>query len=135
MVYSHYRLQQAAYTDDDGLRRFNNDYIVALGEFYSVNIGDRFKITLDSGNEFTVILGDGKDPCDCDDTNMYAPCIDYDGVDCANVIEFIIDDDVLEASVYAYGSLNCIPKFSGNIIKMEYLGRDDSEDWDTYETR
>lgn len=131
----HYRLQQVAYTDNNGLRRFNEDYIVAMGAFYSTDIGDRFKVTLDSGSEFTVILGDGKHPCDCDETNMYDPCVDYDGVDCANVLEFIINDDVIEPSVYAYGSLNCIPKFKGNIIKMEYLGRDDSADWDTYETK
>lgn len=131
----HYRLQQAAYTDSDGLRRFNEDYIVAMGAFYSVDIGDRFKITLDTGKEFIVILGDGKAPIDCDPTNMYAPCNGYDGKECANVLEFIMDKEVISKEVYAYGSIDCLDKFAGNIVKMEYLGRDNSADWDTYETR
>lgn len=69
----HYRLQQAAWTDNQGLRRFNNDYIVALGSYYSTCIGDRFKVTLDSGRNFTVILGDGKWDEDCDKLCMYTP--------------------------------------------------------------
>lgn len=131
----HYRLQQAAYTDENGLRRFNDDYIVALGKFYSESIGDRFKVTLDTGREFTVIFGDGKAPVDCDENNMYTPCRNYDGEKCANVLEFIIDSDVMAKEVYAYGSIDCIEEFKGNIVKMEYLGRDNSADWDTYETR
>lgn len=129
----HYRLQQTAYTDSDGLRRFNQDYIVALGKFYTESIGDRFHITLDTGEEFTVILGDGKNPKDCDETNMYAPCVNYDGEKCANVLEFIVDEDVLLPSVYGYGSIDCMDKFKGNITKMVYLGRDNSADWDSYE--
>lgn len=131
----HYRLQQVAYTDENGLRRFNDDYIVALGKFYSESIGDRFKVTLDTGREFTVIFGDGKAPIDCDENNMYTPCRNYDGERCANVLEFIIDSGVMAKEVYAYGSIDCIEEFKGNIAKMEYLGRDNSADWDTYETR
>ena len=131
----HYRLQQASRTDENGLRRFNDDYIVAMGAFYTTSIGDRFKVTLDSGNEFTVILGDGKAPIDCDETNMYAPCFNYDGELCANVLEFIIDSDVMPKSVYSYGSIDCLDEFKGNIVKMVYLGRDNSADWDTYEIR
>ncbi|MCM1167443.1 MAG: hypothetical protein NC299_15635 [Lachnospiraceae bacterium] len=131
----HYRFQQAAYTDENGLRRFNEDYIVALGKYYSESIGDRFQITLDTGIEFTIIFGDGKAPCDCDENNMYTPCVNYDGEDCANVLEFIVDDDVMSSKVYAYGSIDCLDKFKGNIVKMVYLGRDSSADWDIYETR
>lgn len=131
----HYRLQQSAYTDKDGLRRFNDDYIVAMGKFYSEDIGDRFHVTLDTGVEFTVILGDGKHPSDCDINNMYAPCMNYADEDCANLLEFIVDDSIMSADVYAYGSIDCIDKFKGNIVKMVYLGRDNSANWDIYETR
>lgn len=129
----HYRLQQAAYTDENGLRRHGDDYIVGLGKFYSEAIGDRFKVTLDTGRVFTVIFGDGKAPVDCDVNNMYTPCRNYDGEDCANVLEFIMDSDVMDSSVYAYGSIDCLDDFKGNIVKMEYLGRDNSADWDLYE--
>ncbi len=131
----HYRLQQAAYTDKDGLRRFGEDYIVALGKYYSESIGDRFQVTLDTGAEFTIIFGDGKAPCDCDDNNMYTPCVNYEGDDCANMLEFIVDDDIMSSKVYAYGSIDYLDKFKGNVVKMVYLGRDNSADWDSYETR
>lgn len=130
----HYRLQQAAWTDKQGLRRFNDDYIVGLGSFYSTRIGDRFKITLDSGRDFTVIFGDGKADCDTDSRNMYTPCRNYNDEDVANVLEFIVDTDTLPKKVYQYGSIEILDGFDGNIIEMEYLGRDNSQDWDTYET-
>ena len=131
----HYRLQQQAYTDVQGLRRFGEDYIVALGSFYSVRIGDRFEVTLDSGRTFTVIFGDGKVDEDCDSRNMYTPCYDLDGNAVGNLLEFIVDDDVLPKEIYAYGSLDILAGFKGDVIKMVYLGRDDSGDWDTYETK
>lgn len=130
----HYRLQQEAWTDELGFRRFNEDYIVALGSYYSTNIGDRFEVTLDTGTVFTVILGDGKWDADCDPLCMYTPCIDYDGCLSGNLLEFIVDDQVLDKEVYEYGSLDMLQQFKGSIIKMVYLGRDDSADWDTYET-
>lgn len=129
----HYRLQQAAWTDKQGLRRFNEDYIVALGSYYSTCVGDRFKVTLDSGRDFTVIFGDGKWDEDCDKLCMYTPCIDYDGSEAANLLEFIIDKEVLSNEVYEYGSIEKLSGFEGNISKMIYLGRDTSQDWDTYE--
>ena len=128
----HKRLQQAAWTDEHGCRRYNDDYIVALGSFYSTDIGDRFEVTLDTGRVFTIILGDGKADCDTDVTNMYAPCINYDGEMCANVIEFIIDKYVVDSEMYSYGSLDYHSEFKGNVIKMVYLGRDSSGDWSTY---
>lgn len=130
----HYRLQQVAWTDNYGLRRFNNDYIVALGSYYSVKIGDRFEITLTNGNIFTVIFGDGKADIDCDSKCMYTPCFDYNGNQVANLLEFIIDEAKLPKDVYEYGSIDKLEEFSGDIVKMVYIGRDDSADWDTYET-
>ncbi len=131
----HYRLQQKAWTDSNGLRRFNNDYIVAVGSFYSTAIGDRFRITLDSGNSFTVIVGDGKWDADCDELCMYTPCVDYNGGAAANLLEFIVDKEILSKAVYEYGSIEKIRGFEGNIVEMVYLGRDSTGDWDTYEVR
>ena len=36
---------------------------------------------------------------------------------------------------WEYEILPYIDEFKGNIVKMVYLGRDNSADWDTYETR
>lgn len=131
----HYRLQQAAWTDEQGFRRYNDDYIVALGSYYSVRIGDRFEITLSGGKTFTVIFGDGKADIDCDSRNMYTPCFDYEGNQAANLLEFIIDKDKLPKEIYGYGSLDKLEDFNGDIVKMIYIGRDTSADWDTYEVK
>lgn len=129
----HNRLQQVAWTDSIGCRRFNNDYIVALGSFYTEKIGDRFEITLANGNIFTIILGDGKDDRDTDPTHMYAPCPLY-GTDepGANLLEFIIDTDVMTRECYKYGGIDYYEEFRSDIVKMVYLGRDNSADWDTW---
>ena len=128
----HNRLQQVAYTDKDGCRRYGNDYLVALGSYYSVDIGDRFEITLDTGNVFTIMLADGKNDKDLDPLRMYDPCETYGGLQRANVLEFIIDSDILSSEVFQYGSLDKIPELQGSITKIVYLGRDESGDWTTY---
>lgn len=128
----HNRLQQKAWTDPEGLRRFNNDYIVAMGSYYSTSIGDRFQIELSSGQTFTVIFGDGKWDIDCDVKNMYTPIKNYDGELVGNLLEFIVDRDILDPDVYSYGGLEKIDSLKGDITGIYYLGRDDSEDWDTY---
>lgn len=129
----HNRLQLSAWTDEFGCRRYNDDYIVGLGSFYSVDIGDRFEVTLDTGRTFTIIMGDGKADCDTDELNMFTPCFNYEGEYCANILEFIIDKDVMYDKCYQYGSLDYHDEFKGDIVKMVYLGRDNGGDWKTYE--
>jgi len=129
----HNRLQRVAWTDEFGCRRYNNDYIVALGSFYSIDIGDRFEVTLDTGRTFTIIVGDGKADVDTDINNMYTPCFNYGGEYCANLLEFIIDKEIMSKNAYAYGSLDYHDEFAGDIIKMVYLGRDQGGDWTSYE--
>lgn len=129
----HNKMQNLSYTDEIGCRRYNNDYCVALGSFYSERIGDRFEITLENGNVFTIITGDMKADCDTDITNMYTPCVNYENEYCANIIEFIIDEEIISDEVCNYGSLDYHEEFKGDIVKMVYLGRDDSMNWDLYE--
>lgn len=129
----HNRIQKLSYTDDLGCRRYNDDYCVALGSYYSSNIGDRFEVTLESGNVFTVILSDSKADCHTDGSNRYTPCTNYDGEACASVLEFIIDSNVASKKMCSYGSLDYYDLFKGNISQMVYLGRDDTYDWDLYE--
>ena len=121
-----------SYTDEYGLRRYNNDYLVALGSYYSTDIGDRFEVTLDTGKTFTVMMADGKWDIDCDENNMYTPTIDYNGEYAGNLLEFIMDKYSVSSEMYGYGSLDYYDAFKGSVIKMIYLGRDDSADWDTY---
>lgn len=115
-----YMLQMEAYTDDMGLRKYEDHYIVAMGTYYSDNVGDTFKITLDNDTSFNVIIGDIKADCHTDSKNMYSPIYDEDGnFVSANVIEFIVDTKKLDKSVKKLGTIEAYDDFKGNIIKIE----------------
>ena len=115
-----YMLQMEAYTDDMGLRKYGDHYIVAIGTYYSDNIGDTFKITLDNDTSFNVIIGDIKADCHTDSQNMYSPVYDNNGnLISANVIEFIVDTNTLDRSVTKLGTVSAYDDFKGNIVKIE----------------
>lgn len=115
-----YMLQMEAYTDDMGLRKYEDHYIVAMGTYYSDNVGDTFRITLDNDISFNVIVGDIKADCHTDSKNMYSPVYDEDGnFVSANVIEFIVDTKKLDRSVKRLGTIEAYDDFKGNIVKIE----------------
>jgi hypothetical protein len=113
-------LREQAYTDDYGFRRIDDDYVVAMGTYYSENVGDRFRITLDTGVSFTVITGDIKDPAHTDAQNMYTP---YSGNDKSGgcVIEFLVDTDILDKSAAKLGTISYFSFFEGDIENIEKL--------------
>ena len=115
-----YMLQMEAYTDDMGLRKYGDHYIVAMGTYYSDNVGDTFKITLDNDKSFNVIIGDIKANCHTDSQNMYSSVYDNNGnLISANVIEFIVDTNKLDRSVKKLGTVSAYDNFKGNIVKIE----------------
>ena len=69
---------------------------------------------------------------DTDATNRFEACYNYDGEYCANVLEFIMDKEIFDIKAYQWGGVDYYEKFKGNIVRLTYLGRDDSADWDNY---
>lgn len=119
-----YEMQQSAWTDWQGLRRYNNDYMVAMGSYYSdYEVGSRFEITLENDTVFTVILGDLKDDIHTDNKNMYTPVRDKKGnLIKANVIEFIVDENQLSDYVRIdLGTISGYEEFNGNIVSIKKL--------------
>ena len=111
-----YKLQQDCWTDADGLRRYDDDYVVALGTFYADEIGDRYKITLANDTTFYAVVGDFKANKHTDKTNRYTPTQDVGKC----VIEFIVDTKKLDKSAKRMGDISyCGSKFKGNIKKIE----------------
>ena len=116
-----YKLQQSCWTDDNGLRRKLDDYVVAMGTYYG-EVGDRFKVTMTSGNEFTVRIGDIKPDKYTDENNMYTAVYNEHGkFVSANVLEFIVDTKKLPKKVKLLGTVSGIYFFRGNIEKLEKL--------------
>lgn len=128
----HNRMQLAAHTDEQGCRRYGEFYIVGLGSAYANMVGETYEVELDTGVIFTIITGDMKPDDDTDITHRFEGCYNYDGAYCANILEFIIDKETFDTRAYQWGGVDWYENFKGNIVRMTYLGRDTSADWDIY---
>ena len=112
-----YRLQQECWTDTNGLRRCDEYYVIALGSYYTHDIGDVFKITLDNGKTFRAVVGDFKADRHTDERNMYTPT-----EDCGKcVIEFVVDTKALNKKAKKMGDISYIEGFDGNVKSIERL--------------
>lgn len=109
-----YKQQQRAYTDDNGLRKINNDYCVAMGTFYSSTIGERFKVTMSTGRTFTIIISDIKSDRHTDSTHRYTA---HNGC----MMEFLIDRSALNSKIRSSGSVGSLELFSGQFAKIEKI--------------
>lgn len=94
-------------TIEDGLYKEGPYVGIAMNDFYG-DIGDKFKITLSSGQVFYAVMADTKQDRHVDEN--YA---DSNG----GIVEFIVDTDTLDTEAKFSGSLNCI--FTGYIVKLE----------------
>lgn len=106
-------LQQTAYSDENGLRKIDDYYLVAMGQYYGT-VGDKFKVTLSSGQQFNVIMGDMK---------KYEHTFNGEGqigADNKDMFEFIVDYSNLNSNIKRDGSVNCI--FNGTVLKLEKEG-------------
>lgn len=108
-------LQTECWTDGFGFRRWGEYYCVALGSRYSTNIGDKFKITFDTGVEIYVILSDCKSDRHTDKSNSYNPFND-------NICEFLVDTNKLSKLALRMGdvSYGC-DELKGGIVKIEEI--------------
>ena len=104
-------LQELCYTDEQGLRRFNGYYAVAMGTGIVDYIGQTFIVTLSEGRKFKVTAGDVKANEHTDITNKYHL---VDG----SVIEFIIDKSKIDQAVITGGDVSILG-FYGKVISIE----------------
>lgn len=116
-----YKMQQEAWTDENGLRRYGDAYMVAMGTFYANSCGEYFEITLESGESFTVVTGDIKSDSHTDDRNMYSPVYIDGEMKYANILEFIVDTSVMSRSVRRSGNIGTIDRFGGQIKTIERI--------------
>ena len=108
-----YTLQSQAYTDENGLRKIGDYYLVAMGQYYGT-VGDKFKVTLSSGQQFNVMMGDMK---------KYEHTFNGEGqigADNKDMFEFIVDYSNLNSNIRRDGSVNCV--FNGTVLKLEKEG-------------
>lgn len=104
-----YKLQQEAWTDEYGLRRYGDEYMVAVGSYYG-DVGDHIIVTLDTETTLECIIGDSKGE------RWYHSCGKG-----ANVVEFIVDTSALDPTAKKMGDISYIPDFEGEIVEIENL--------------
>lgn len=93
-------LQQDAWTDEDGLRRWGDEgyYMVAMGTYYAGNrCGKVFDITFDGGDSIRCVIADVKQNRHTDALNQHK-----DG----NVVEFIVDARTLSNTCKVMGDVS-----------------------------
>jgi hypothetical protein len=109
-----WKLQEQAYTDENGLRKIGDAYLVAMGSYYGRELGSTFQVTLSNGNSFTVMLCDMKDDRHTDANNQI--CLSN-----GSVIEFYVDTDVMPSIVRQMGTVGALEQFSGSIVSIEKI--------------
>lgn len=114
-----YKLQQNAWTDEDGLRRLGEAYMVAMGTYYADECGKTFEITFDTDEKILVVVGDIKADCHTDKTDRYSPVYDNDGnFISANVLEFIVDTKAMSRHTKRLGTVEYCGNLQGNIVSI-----------------
>ena len=106
-----YKLQQHyAYTGEYGIRMADSRYIVAIGTYFTSNIGQYFDIILENDTVIPCILGDQKADVDTDSNNIITK---HNGC----MSEFIVDSDMLNDDVKFYGDMSYCSKDWDSPIK------------------
>lgn len=115
------------FSSDNGLLKYGDYYVVALGSYYmNYKIGSTFRITLDSGVSFDIIVGDMKSDNHTDTSRMYRP----KGNSYGEVVEFVVacgkhnevceNYNPLPSHIRSSGNISSLG-FKGNVVKVEKL--------------
>lgn len=104
-----YEMQQSAYTDDNGLRKIDEHFCVAMGTYYG-ELGDILHIETDEGATWTVILSDIKSDVHTDSTHRYTTANNC-------MMEFIVDTSAMDHGIKQSGTVNALG-FQGKICKV-----------------
>lgn len=103
-----------------GIRMVGEYYCAALGTFYGTTKGTKYKVTLDTGKTFKIILCDTKSNRHTDKKHQYAKKN-------KDVVEFYVDRTKIPAGVN--GNYNRLEPFHGKIQSIEQL-----TEWDRAES-
>lgn len=128
-------LQEDCFTDmSTGIRYYLRKdgfyYCAAMGGAYGTEIGQAYAVQLRNGEVFNVIMADYKHPIDDVYPYDYGDGdVNYDGDDCINIIEFVVDMEEVPKEVKQAGTMSALPEmgglygYGGDIVKIEKLER------------
>lgn len=113
-----YKLQQCySKTGEYGIRMADSRYIVAIGTYFTSDIGQYFDIILENGTVIPCILGDQKADADTDSDNIITK---HNGC----MSEFIVDSDALNKDVKFNGDMSyCLKNWNSPIKTIKVYNR------------
>lgn len=106
-----WKLQERAYTDENGLRKIGDAYLVALGSYYGTTLGTKYTVTLSNGSVFNVIL------CDCK-KDIHTDTKNQKTLSDGSILEFYVDTSILPKSAKTSGTISNIDFFSGGVVSI-----------------
>ena len=109
-----WKIQEQAYTDENGLRKIEEYYLVALGSYYGTELGTKYLVTLTSGNQFKIIL------CDCK-SNKHTDELNQVCLVNGSILEFYVETNKLSKEVRNAGSIGVLPQFAGEVESIEKI--------------
>ena len=105
-------LQELAYTDENGFRRINDRYMVAVGTYFSTTMGQEFDLVLENGTIIECVVSDQKDDRHTDSMNAFT-------VESKCCSEFAVDPHVLLPHILQSGDVSDLcPEWQSPVVKM-----------------
>lgn len=111
-----YNIQTKSYTDENGLRVYNDRYCVAVGTYFTSKVGTYIDVELDDGTILPCVVGDIKSDVDTDANNIQ-------GND-SSIVEFIVDTAYISSEVSTSGDISDVDELSSSITGI-YLYSED----------
>lgn len=109
-----WQLQQGAWTDEQGFRRYGDYYMIALGTYYAEECGRLFRISFEDGGVIDAVVGDIKADADTDALHQHRN---------GNVVEFIVDTTAISRDCLVMGDMSWAGElFRGRVASIVYLG-------------
>ena len=104
-----WKLQQQATTDENGFRKVDGLYCVAVGTHFGVSVGTKIDLILENGTVINCVVGDIKSNKHTDEANIFT----------ANgcMSEFIIDKDSLNKAVKRDGNCSSLKSSWNSPVK------------------
>lgn len=114
-----YQLQHSvAYTGNYGIRQINGRYCVAIGSYFTTEIGTYFDLILANGTVISCILGDAKADQDTDSSNIIT---EHNGC----LSEFIVDTPSLYSEAKRMGNISyCDEDWNSPVVKIRVYEED-----------
>ena len=111
-----YKLQQLAHTDSQGFRKYEGQYIVAVGTGVGGTVGQFIDIILENGTHIPAVIGDIKSDKDTDESNIFC----HNG--CCT--ELIVENKTLISSVKISGDCSYAnPEWQSPVVAINVLER------------